>query len=258
MRFADDATEHAFRHQALERGLEDARVSLVLAAILFIGSAPFDIILIGNGSLTPTVLFCLLVRAVWTICLLVSGLVLRRASARVQYAALLAGWGGSVLVIWLVSAQAPPEAARSYLLLFALPSLASATLVPALSHWQVRAMNAALLSPVAERALSSLPDLSTQGRWDFAFSVFVLLVLVMVALALNRRHDFALRTDFILRGDLVQAREDAMAGEKAKSRFLAAISHDMRTPLNAISGNLALLLKTSDLRAGDRHMLRDA
>jgi PAS domain S-box-containing protein len=41
--------------------------------------------------------------------------------------------------------------------------------------------------------------------------------------------------------DLKAARDDALAAEKAKSNFLAVMSHEMRTPLNGIFGSLELL-----------------
>ena len=44
--------------------------------------------------------------------------------------------------------------------------------------------------------------------------------------------------------ELVEARDRALAGERTKSRFLAIMSHEMRTPLNGLLGMLDLLRQT--------------
>ena len=41
--------------------------------------------------------------------------------------------------------------------------------------------------------------------------------------------------------ELVEARDRALAGERAQANFLAVMSHEIRTPLNGLLGNLALL-----------------
>lgn len=46
--------------------------------------------------------------------------------------------------------------------------------------------------------------------------------------------------------ELVKARDEAVAGERAKSDLVAVMSHEMRTPLNGIVGALELM-KTTDL-----------
>ncbi|MEM9318384.1 MAG: ATP-binding protein [Pseudomonadota bacterium] len=53
---------------------------------------------------------------------------------------------------------------------------------------------------------------------------------------------------------LRQARDDALAGEKAKANLLAVMSHEMRTPLNGILGSMELLART-DLAPDQREHL---
>jgi PAS domain S-box-containing protein len=55
--------------------------------------------------------------------------------------------------------------------------------------------------------------------------------------------------------ELVEARDHAVAGEKAKADLLAVMSHEMRTPLNGILGTLELL-QTSGLNARQDHLAR--
>ncbi|MDA7423942.1 PAS domain-containing hybrid sensor histidine kinase/response regulator [Thalassococcus lentus] len=54
--------------------------------------------------------------------------------------------------------------------------------------------------------------------------------------------------------ELVEARDKALAGEKAKAEFLAMMTHEIRTPLNGLLGNLALLEKTHLSKGQDRYV----
>ncbi len=55
--------------------------------------------------------------------------------------------------------------------------------------------------------------------------------------------------------ELLRARDDALAGEKAKADLLAVMSHEMRTPLNGLLGTMELL-RDSDLDPAQREQLR--
>ncbi|MEO6298635.1 MAG: ATP-binding protein, partial [Paracoccaceae bacterium] len=54
---------------------------------------------------------------------------------------------------------------------------------------------------------------------------------------------------------LVKARDNALAGEKAKADLLVVMSHEIRTPLNGMIGTIELL-GTTDLQAHQREYLR--
>jgi PAS domain S-box-containing protein len=53
--------------------------------------------------------------------------------------------------------------------------------------------------------------------------------------------------------EMQSARDNALAGERAKARFLAMISHEMRTPLHGILGTLDLLDETRLTREQKRY-----
>lgn len=55
--------------------------------------------------------------------------------------------------------------------------------------------------------------------------------------------------------ELLRARDEALAGEKAKADLLAVMSHEMRTPLNGILGTIELM-RDSDMGDQQKHLLR--
>lgn len=60
-----------------------------------------------------------------------------------------------------------------------------------------------------------------------------------------------------IEGELLDARDSAQAADRAKSRFLAVTSHEMRTPLNGVMGVLDLL-STTKLTRTQRDYLETA
>ncbi len=54
--------------------------------------------------------------------------------------------------------------------------------------------------------------------------------------------------------ELLEARDRALAGERAKAEFLTVMSHEIRTPLNGILGNVSLLNDTQLTPTQTRHI----
>ena len=54
---------------------------------------------------------------------------------------------------------------------------------------------------------------------------------------------------------LAQARNEAMAADEAKARFLAVMSHEMRTPLSGVLSAVDLLARTTKLDATQDHLV---
>lgn len=81
------------------------------------------------------------------------------------------------------------------------------------------------------------------------------LVCDLLGLALDRRRDEEERAQHI--AQIERERDRALAAEKARSLFFSTVSHDIRTPLNAIVG-YAELLKAEQPTAAERKEALDA
>ncbi|KPA21009.1 Aerobic respiration control sensor protein ArcB [Shimia sp. SK013] len=67
-------------------------------------------------------------------------------------------------------------------------------------------------------------------------------------------HDISKRVS--AENELLETRDRALAGERAKAEFLTMMSHEIRTPLNGVLGNLTLLADT-DLTSAQTRYLRN-
>ena len=102
------------------------------------------------------------------------------------------------------------------------------------------------------------PDRPQDLTWlmwtaGLAVGVATLLALILVPVThLNRRLKAEVARRRRYQSALVRAKEEAEAANLAKSRFLANMSHDIRTPMNGVIGMAHLLLETR-LTAEQQH-----
>lgn len=258
VRFEDADLERRFFGYNLDQSLAASKYTPWIAAFLFLVSAPFDYFFVGGNELSPMVLQCLTIRSVTVILLVASGFFIRVASSRAKSATLILGWVLSVLVIWFIAGQASPLGAAFYTSLLGLASLSTASLVPVLSFWQIRAMNLVLIIPFLSLATMHGAVAGSPDTPYFAYSALILASTIFMGLYSKRSYELALRNDFLRSLDLVVARDRAMMADRAKSDFLASVSHELRTPLNAILGNVQILSTSSGLSPDDRDMVEAA
>lgn len=92
-----------------------------------------------------------------------------------------------------------------------------------------------LLTTLPSGALNQTVESLDRNRTNA--TVFVCTIIVIVLLTIFYLYFKLTRQQLI---DLNQAREEALAATKAKSSFLSNMSHDIRTPMNAIVGMTAI------------------
>ena len=84
--------------------------------------------------------------------------------------------------------------------------------------------------------------------WGYGMAMLGVFSIALIAWVLNRRRVAHLRELTAIRiSELERSRRQAEEGSFAKSEFLATMSHEVRTPMNAIIGLAEILKKSADL-----------
>ncbi len=109
-----------------------------------------------------------------------------------------------------------------------------------------------MLTPLADvPELAGLPPRMRLMGFYHSFLLGVVLIALPLSAVMSERHRLIARLQVRTR-TAVEAQARAERSDAAKSRFLALMSHEMRTPLNGIAGYADLLSRRDDLPAGVR------
>lgn len=257
LRFKDMEFERAFRQAYIRQGKGDIRRIILIAAALLTVSAPFDVVLIGQGKVTDEVLRCWAIRSFLVIMLLGSKWLGRRVPKNFRSPLLVAQWCIAVLGFGIVMGHAPPSDMPKYLYMLPIASLIITSFLP-LAWEDAKYTQLLFFVPVLYCLALALVSGEPIAWTDWALPVFVLAAVIYLGLNSRFGYELAIRENFLTNTELTAARDAAEEADRAKSDFLATISHELRTPLNAILGNIRLLRRTASLDPEPEIMMADA
>lgn len=115
--------------------------------------------------------------------------------------------------------------------------------------WTLTGHGPIMLTPITDvPELASLPSRMRVMGYYYAFLLAVVIIALPLSAIMSERRRLIARLQVRTRA-AVEARGRAERSDAAKSRFLALMSHEMRTPLNGIAGYADLLSRREDLPA---------
>ena len=96
-----------------------------------------------------------------------------------------------------------------------------------------------------EKALDDEKDKNSLGTLISVLSVALITILSLLTLSLYKNNNIRLKTNNMLHkknGELIIAKEKAELASKTKANFLSTVTHELRTPLYAVTGLSNMLL----------------
>ena len=246
LRFPDPDEEERFRALYYATEARQFTSALMLALVLLLGFGVFDYFVMNQGRTGPLLWTAWSARGGFCIGYAVIAVMMRRMRPeRLPLLVSIAYLPTIVLVWWMTVAG--PDGTPVYLHAFALISLAGLTLIPHLfAHALV--VQPVFVLPFLHVAVTYRGSLAA-AVGEVGFPFVILLSTILFGLHAKFHSERELRRNFVQSQRLADALEDATAADRAKSDFLAIVSHELRSPLNAILGNLELLRDRVDVGA---------
>ncbi len=119
------------------------------------------------------------------------------------------------------------------------------------SHWSKEKKNQLLLAE-SNKKIEELEKNAEEDKTDKEFdtlisilSVALITILSLLTLSLYKNNNIRLKTNNMLHkknGELIVAKEKAELASKTKANFLSTVTHELRTPLYAVTGLSNMLL----------------
>ncbi|MCV3274437.1 ATP-binding response regulator, partial [Roseobacter sinensis] len=249
LQFANEEDETRFRALYFATAAEQFPSAVVLALVLLIGFGAFDYYVLSGGQAGPLLWKAWAARA--TLCLVyaVAAHLTKKTPPDRLPLLVMATYLPTIALIWWLTVLGPPPGTLTYLYAFTLVSLAGLTLIPYLfAHALV--VQPLFLLPFVHCAVRHQGGF-TDAMADIGFPLTILLSTILFGLHAKFHSEQELRRNYLQSRRLAEARDKATAADRAKTGFLAIVSHELRSPLNAILGNLELLKNRSDRSAED-------
>ncbi|NKI33337.1 response regulator [Muricauda sp. DJ-13] len=113
------------------------------------------------------------------------------------------------------------------------------------------------LTSVQEEKIEKLSQSENRAEITAILTSAFLTIISLLAVSLYRNNQIKIRTNDLLQtknSELEKARDDAISAMKAKSNFLSTVTHELRTPLYAVTGLTHILLEENPAAHQKEHL----